>query len=147
MSTNFMAITMAGGSLSRSNPAPDGTGRPPILLSNDEHRAWRMPSDSFRDAAEQNTINAIAAMAADHNKIGRPVAGGGGDRLNGGADGDELDRFRGRWRAPPQAGQDLQDLVIWRLGQLGRRNREPCPIGNARGDDMNVGDTSAERRR
>jgi hypothetical protein len=38
-----------------------------------------MTSDSFRDAAQQNAVNAIAAMTANYDKIGGPAAGGFGD--------------------------------------------------------------------
>jgi len=56
-----------------------------------------MPSDSFRDAAQQNAVNAIAAMTANYDKIGPPVPGGVSDQLYRVADRDEFCRFHRNW--------------------------------------------------
>ena len=75
-----------------------------------------MPGDPLRNAAEQNATQAVAAMAANHDQIGRPSAGGSHDRLYGVADGDEFCRIIRNRHAIAKARQNLRDPVIRRQG-------------------------------
>src|ERR1700722_19652926 len=79
------------GALRRRSCPPgglDAATAEPGLFPDDQHWARRVSGEALRDASEQNAIEAITPMAANHDEVSRPIAGSSDNQLYRVADGN-----------------------------------------------------------